>query len=56
MFQICVPNQKVQGKKQCYIFETFLNAMTKNIKIQILLVLLQFQNLWNLINILIKDL
>jgi hypothetical protein len=31
MFQICVPNQKVQGKKTNV---TILNAVIKNIKIQ----------------------
>jgi hypothetical protein len=35
MFQICVPNQKVQGKKTSVTFLIFFqNAMIKNIKIQ----------------------
>jgi hypothetical protein len=34
MFQICVPNQKVQRKvAMCYILETLINAMITNIKI-----------------------
>jgi len=33
MFQICVPNQNVQGKNKCYVQKLFLNAMIKNIKI-----------------------
>jgi hypothetical protein len=32
----------------------FLNAMIKNIKYTIFLILLDFQNLWNLINVFIK--
>jgi hypothetical protein len=35
MFQICVPNKKVEGKVAMhYIPKTFFNAMIKNIKIQ----------------------
>jgi hypothetical protein len=34
MFQICVPYQKVQGKKLGVMFlKFFLNALTRNIKI-----------------------
>jgi hypothetical protein len=33
MFQICVPDQKVQGKKNVIFLKLFLNAMIKNIKI-----------------------
>jgi hypothetical protein len=34
MFQICVPDQKVQGKKPNITFlNCFLNAMIRNIKI-----------------------
>jgi hypothetical protein len=54
MFQICVSNQKFKEMKQDYILKTFIHATTKNIKIQNILVLLKFQNLWNLINLLIK--
>jgi hypothetical protein len=33
MFQICVPNQKVQRKKNVTFANFFLNAMIRNIKI-----------------------
>jgi len=34
MFQICVPNQKVQGKKlNIMLLKLFLNAMIRKIKI-----------------------
>jgi hypothetical protein len=33
MFQICVPNQKVQGKKSVMFLNFFLNTMIRNIKI-----------------------
>jgi len=37
MFQICVLNQKVQGKKHAlHSWNFFLNAMIKNIKIHII--------------------
>lgn len=46
MFQICVPEQKVQGKIQRYVFETFYKCNEiKNIKIHNFLILLKFQNL-----------
>jgi hypothetical protein len=32
----------------------FLNAMIRNIKIHNIFILLKFQNLWNLINVLIR--
>ncbi len=45
MFQICVPNQKVHGN----------NAMIRNSKYTMFLILLKFKNLWNLINVFIKN-
>jgi hypothetical protein len=43
MFQICVPEQKVHGKKQRYVLETFYNCNEiNNIKIQ---------NIFNIIEI-----
>jgi hypothetical protein len=34
MFQICVPDQKVQGKKLAlHIMKSFINATIRNIKI-----------------------
>jgi hypothetical protein len=54
MFQICVHNQKVQRKELTLHFILFfLNAMINNIKIHNIL-LLKFQNQWNLINVLMK--
>jgi hypothetical protein len=34
MFQTCVLDQKVQGKKHSYILEFFLNVVNRNIKLQ----------------------
>jgi hypothetical protein len=52
MFQICI-----QERWPCIIFliKLSLNAMIKTSKYKILLILLEFQNLWNLINVLIKN-
>jgi hypothetical protein len=33
MFHICVPNQKVPGKKNIIFLKRFLNAMIRSIKI-----------------------
>jgi len=44
MFQIYVPNQKIQGKNQLDIFETFLNAVIRNIKIQNILDINEISN------------
>jgi hypothetical protein len=42
MFQICAPNQKVQGKKISVTFlKRFLNAMIKNIKIHNILYIIK---------------
>ncbi len=49
MFQICVHDQKVQGKEP-----TLRNVMLRRSKDTIFLVLLKSQNLWNLINFLIN--
>jgi hypothetical protein len=54
MFQICVPNQKIQRKVTVIFLRLFKNIMTRNIKIKLFLILLEFQNLWNLISVLIK--
>jgi hypothetical protein len=34
MFQICVLDQKLNERKQCYIPKTFSNAMIRKIKIK----------------------
>jgi hypothetical protein len=52
MFQICVPNQKVQGKKQVLHSWIFKKVQwLKTSKYTIFLILLKFENLWNLINV-----
>jgi hypothetical protein len=52
MFQICVPDKKNLEKKKSVTFLNFFkNAMIKNKKYTISLILLSFQNLWNLINL-----
>ncbi len=40
MFQTCVLDQKVQGKKHCYILEFFKNVVNRNIKIQNIFVII----------------
>jgi len=50
-FKFVFLTKKFKEMKQDYILKTFINGTTKNIKI--LLILLKFQNLWNLINVLI---
>jgi hypothetical protein len=50
-----VINQKVQGRNHSYILKTFLKIqLLGTSKYTILLILLKFQNLWNLINVFIK--
>jgi hypothetical protein len=52
MFQICVPDKKnLEKKKNVTFLNFFKNAMIKNKKYTISLILLSFQNLWNLINL-----
>jgi len=46
--------KKFKENNQCYNPETFLNAMIKKIKIKNILNIIEFQNLWNLINVFIK--
>jgi hypothetical protein len=52
MFQICVPNQKVQRKKQALHFmKSFINEMIRNIKIHNIF---NINEISNLINVFIK--
>ncbi len=46
--------KKFKENNQCYNPETFLNAMIKKIKLKNILNIIEFQNLWNLINVFIK--
>jgi len=55
MFQICVPNQKIQGMElMLHSWNFFLMQWFETSKHTIFLILLKFQILWNLINVLIK--
>jgi hypothetical protein len=55
MFQICVPNQKVQEELTNVTFlKLFLNAMITIIKIQNILDIIDISKLWNLINVVVK--
>jgi hypothetical protein len=58
MFQICVPNQKVQRKKiGSYVFQFFSKCNDEEHQnTQYFFILLRFQNLWNLINVFQKQL
>jgi hypothetical protein len=44
MFQICVHDQKVQGKKYVMSLKLFLNAMIKNIRIHKILESIEISN------------
>jgi hypothetical protein len=52
MFQICVLDKKSSRKKTSVTFlNFFLNAMIKNIKTTMLLILFRIKNLWILVNV-----
>jgi hypothetical protein len=54
MFQICVHDQKVQRKKQCYNFEYCFKCNDKNINIQNVINFTKISNLYTLINVFTK--
>jgi hypothetical protein len=55
MFQICILNQKVQGKKTYDILDFLLHAMIRGFKIKnILKISLKIKILYNLINVIRK--
>jgi hypothetical protein len=52
MFQICVLDQKVQGKKQVLCFWNFFKMQwLGELKYTIFFILFSVQNIWNLINV-----
>jgi hypothetical protein len=55
MFQICVPNQKVEGKMAMhYIPEIFFNEMIRNIKIQNIFYVIGISKSMERVNVFIK--